>query len=387
MLLAAAAGASGAQVKFGDGDFASGGPGCPPNGSGHTLAGYELVKDVRGGPDGPTWFARQDTDGSPGAFVRVTINPQGGQITACMLKNDAVYDPAVQGGFASFDWKEDSRCYDPEATQCMSTGLCVRQAGNLYVASAGFVPGDAWVRRSRSGIAPADFSWLSGPSGRVPLDVSASGAPLQLGFFRAKSGGPGEETGLDNWQVATRDPCTDTVQCDDGDLCTTDLCDVGICRSTPLDCDDGDGCTADTCSAGACGHTPLDCDDGSPCTTDACSSGSCTHAAATDLALARARLNELRDLITAGQCGNEPLVKKLKKKLKKPLAKADRFLAKAERASDPTAVGRQLAKAAPLLPLVRAGIDGAVASGRLSQTCASELQGFLDDVQACIAGS
>src|SRR5262245_291921 len=115
-----------------------------------------------------------------------------------MFKDDARYDPAVLGGFASLDYAEDSRCYDSEATQCMSTGLCVRQAGNFYVASAGFVPGDSWTARARSGIVPADFSWLNGPAGNVPLNFTAAGAELQFGLFRAKSGGPGTETGLDN---------------------------------------------------------------------------------------------------------------------------------------------------------------------------------------------
>jgi hypothetical protein len=116
--------------------------------------------------------------------------------------------------------------------------------------------------------------------------------------------------------------CTYTaVNCDDGDVCTTDTCDPATgCMNAPVDCDDNDACTVDSCSpsnccvangglgcdnpecqdavcaidpfccdtawdgicaeeaidlCGACGtgtctHTPVDCDDGDACTTDSC---------------------------------------------------------------------------------------------------------------------
>ena len=94
------------------------------------------------------------------------------------------------------------------------------------------------------------------------------------------------------------------VDCDDGNSCTTDSCDVatgcqhvptnetqpclnhlgqegtcvlGLCQTecaTDEDCDDEIDCTADSCDteAGKCGHTPQDaiCDDGNLCTDDSC---------------------------------------------------------------------------------------------------------------------
>ncbi len=69
--------------------------------------------------------------------------------------------------------------------------------------------------------------------------------------------------------------------CDDGNLCTTDVCNGGTCSNTPnsLPCDDGNACTTgDTCSAGTCAPgTPLNCDDGNACTTDFCTGGVCQH--------------------------------------------------------------------------------------------------------------
>ena len=70
--------------------------------------------------------------------------------------------------------------------------------------------------------------------------------------------------------------------CDDADLCSLgDLCgDEGVCSGEPVDCDDGNICTTDGCnSQTGCIHTnvALLCDDGNPCTVDDfCTDGECT---------------------------------------------------------------------------------------------------------------
>lgn len=72
--------------------------------------------------------------------------------------------------------------------------------------------------------------------------------------------------------------------CDDGSECTKDLCDSkGVCKHTKLDgtpCGNGNPCTlGDVCKAGVC--TALQkskCDDGNLCTIDLCPfSGGCLH--------------------------------------------------------------------------------------------------------------
>ena len=73
------------------------------------------------------------------------------------------------------------------------------------------------------------------------------------------------------------------VACDDGDACTTDLCDKGAgCLHLPLAasaCDDGQVCTFDACDAAAgCVYVGLSraCDDGDACTVgDRCLLGAC----------------------------------------------------------------------------------------------------------------
>jgi len=68
------------------------------------------------------------------------------------------------------------------------------------------------------------------------------------------------------------------ADCDDGSMCTNDICDptTFLCTNEPLNCDDGDACTIDSCDsnattpAQACQNQPIDCDDGILCTFDTC---------------------------------------------------------------------------------------------------------------------
>jgi hypothetical protein len=66
--------------------------------------------------------------------------------------------------------------------------------------------------------------------------------------------------------------CTADGDCDDGNLCTDDVCDGGDCVHIPnsASCDDGDPCSEnDVCSSGSCVGTPIpDCDQTPPDETD-----------------------------------------------------------------------------------------------------------------------
>lgn len=89
------------------------------------------------------------------------------------------------------------------------------------------------------------------------------------------------------------DPCEATAtrpapDCDDDNACTDDRCQAFVgCVNEPLNhtleepalCDDTSACTTgDHCEEGACVGAPLDCDDGDLCTVDICRpSGGCDH--------------------------------------------------------------------------------------------------------------
>ncbi|MFT5429444.1 MAG: putative repeat protein (TIGR01451 family), partial [Myxococcota bacterium] len=66
-----------------------------------------------------------------------------------------------------------------------------------------------------------------------------------------------------------------TLSCDDSNLCTSDSCSAGggcANANNTVACEDGDACTApDACAGGSCaGGSAVDCDDNNLCTTDIC---------------------------------------------------------------------------------------------------------------------
>ncbi len=82
------------------------------------------------------------------------------------------------------------------------------------------------------------------------------------------------------WTPAPVIACSADIDCNDGNLCTTDVCvNPGTvdayCQNTAVDdgttCDDGQFCTVnDVCTAGVCGGVAKDCSDGVACTVDSC---------------------------------------------------------------------------------------------------------------------
>jgi len=89
----------------------------------------------------------------------------------------------------------------------------------------------------------------------------------------------------DACQSGTCRPGT-TVNCNDGNDCTTDSCNpqTGCANASKADntiCNDGNACTTgDKCTNGKCGGIGLNCDDNNPCTTDTCDPvmQQCSHA-------------------------------------------------------------------------------------------------------------
>ena len=92
------------------------------------------------------------------------------------------------------------------------------------------------------------------------------------------------------YHLATKSPCCTGVTsiCDDGNTCTNDDCDpaTSAClhSNNSAPCTDGSACTStDTCAGGACTGATVNCDDGNPCTTDLCDPKSgCVHGSEKD---------------------------------------------------------------------------------------------------------
>ncbi|HEV8377082.1 MAG TPA: hypothetical protein VGR38_12705, partial [Candidatus Polarisedimenticolia bacterium] len=80
--------------------------------------------------------------------------------------------------------------------------------------------------------------------------------------------------------------CDDDAACEEGDLCTRDLCTAGGCVHLPLNVDDLNPCTQDTCTSGfgpmhtsdpLCCLSNGACDDLQECTIDSCELNRCVH--------------------------------------------------------------------------------------------------------------
>jgi hypothetical protein len=92
----------------------------------------------------------------------------------------------------------------------------------------------------------------------------------------------GCEAGIIQGPAGAGPECNKDSECDDGNVCTDDGCDQGVCRHTnnQAKCDDGQTCSLeDACENGICvGAGAVGCDDNNPCTTDGCSDqNGCTH--------------------------------------------------------------------------------------------------------------
>lgn len=107
------------------------------------------------------------------------------------------------------------------------------------------------------------------------VDLGTAGFDTSFGYGRIDV--------INSLALAAPAGCTTNADCDDGDPCTTDTCNIsGTCVHSAITCNDSNACTTDTCNpATGCVFTPINCDDANACTTDTCSGGVCSNTAIT----------------------------------------------------------------------------------------------------------
>ena len=141
------------------------------------------------------------------------------------------------------------------------------------------------------------FITLEPSTGSYTLQIGMSGYPAATGdiVYEAR-----------NADTATPREATVTVLpgcpggCDDGNACTTDSCDNGACRHTPVNCDDGNVCTDDSCdSHTGCKHTPVTALTVCQGTCNVCSNGKCVDH---DQALCGGSVNACKICNNDGNC-------------------------------------------------------------------------------------
>lgn len=116
--------------------------------------------------------------------------------------------------------------------------------------------------------------------GAVGADLQALAASQHDGAGGSRS--TNGDVASDNADIAGYSDVNLCVEpCDDGNLCTDDICLPATgCAHTPntIACDDGDSCSADDgCVGGKCVGVAMACDDDNVCTTDACAEAKCVH--------------------------------------------------------------------------------------------------------------
>lgn len=354
-----------------------------------------------------------------------------GGVTAVIVRKDLV-DPAPTG-FAAIIHREQAKLFDLGGDG-QATGVAIRQGGSVYVGRVECAPDEDWTTKTScveetscvsaipalNPLTPDRFVRIQG-SGPLTPDLSPSGAPFNVGFFRAISGaapgtGATRRAGIDDWRIVLLPPCATAADCEDGDGCTTPTCSAGVCLCSPVACNDDDPCTrdvcdsatgacpfpalpdgrdcgnadlcdgAETCLAGACvPGAALDCDDGDTCTVDGCApTRGCRHDVSATYDVVDARLDQFLGLVSGRACGSEPLAKQLRRKVKKSVKRARRMIARADAAGRAEALDRFIGGADQLLEAARQLLVAAVQAGKLSPGCAENLQTFLLDLRVCV---
>jgi hypothetical protein len=181
-------------------------------------------------------------------------------------------------------------------------GLPANDGEVLYQALSGF-PSGVLVTAAGAVVTTFDFRALDGTQGSTILIAATAGS-----FSQTRVLGAGENLGLDvtgllGSATVEIDECQVAADCNDGNICTDDICNSGVCENTNnvLSCTDGLFCTVgDVCVNGDCVGSsdpcvaPLlcsealeacveclgaaDCGDGNLCTDDVCdAAGVCSN--------------------------------------------------------------------------------------------------------------
>jgi hypothetical protein len=160
------------------------------------------------GNGGTVSVGQAQSGGNPGAFRSYTNTVhEAGEVSAAIyvyhIREEAVWDPVVQGAIDSISFSED-RMTDLDYDPAMGGSIALRQAGVYFHSNTAYqiTRGD-WHTVAHAGLTFEDF--VDPENGTQP-DFTDSGAPIFFGFLRANSQDPGHDGsvtvgGTDNWSV------------------------------------------------------------------------------------------------------------------------------------------------------------------------------------------
>ncbi|GMV40482.1 MAG: hypothetical protein AMXMBFR64_21980 [Myxococcales bacterium] len=137
--------------------------------------------------------------------------------------------------------------------------LFVGCTGSSGGSDAGLGTSDAPAGGAPDGGSPADVATSPDQGGGDGASLDGVADTVEVGPDTADAGDSevvadaAQDTAVDGGaETDAAAPCAPSL-CDDGDPCTTDGCEGGVCVHLPMVCDDGDPCTDDACALGVCG--------------------------------------------------------------------------------------------------------------------------------------
>ena len=256
------------------------------------------------------WQADLAQTGSSWA-VDGTPNPPGFQSPGCSLNFNDGKDDSCGKDVASVDASAKSPLFDAttvkagsaltlqfalngqwDAAPTTSLELDISLDGKAWTTLKSYGPQDAWTpfAISLNGFAGKKFQVRFHFTVPACKDLVAASGPF-----------------IDDFKLFSPN-CKTDGDCTDGNGCTADTCDVGLCafKPTTVPCDDNNPCTGgDLCGSGKCAGILKTCDDGNGCTADACdlATGQCGFVSKSDGTLCTdGNPCSAGDACLAGQC-------------------------------------------------------------------------------------
>ncbi|MBC7836068.1 MAG: hypothetical protein H7Y88_13360 [Phycisphaerales bacterium] len=165
--------------------------------------------------------------GVPGANREVNHTLLGsGALIVGHMRNGAVYDPATQGAIESVTTAYDIMLTSFTPGPGTNYGLVVRQNNVNYLqTSPNLAINFTWTHFETS-LVFTNFTRI-GNAGPVRPDFSASGAPIQFGYYSSNSSTGGwviRDSAIDNWSVTV----------DTGNTCSADIDGNGTVASADI---------------------------------------------------------------------------------------------------------------------------------------------------------
>ncbi|MBM0745055.1 hypothetical protein JOY44_26415 (plasmid) [Phormidium sp. CLA17] len=170
--------------------------------------GWQL-EVITSGKGGTVAVQQRDAMGEVGSFREITntVNQASKGVNSNVLglhwRVGATYDPQAQGAIAAINYSEEAILINGFG-EGQAAGLALRQNQQIYLPTSRLItPETSWTHKELNALQAQDFVAM-GTTNQHP-DFSATGAPIQFGFFRANTTTNAQYSiisGIDNWSVS-----------------------------------------------------------------------------------------------------------------------------------------------------------------------------------------